>query len=197
MKYIFVPPSILKVLRDNGFEGRDYIDVNKLLSILSPEDLSFYLYVNLCPVSVLPAPVSESFGNALIYGGVTTYENKLAATAVTNAPWETIEDKHIAKIVSKCVNDYCVEETKPVFANSQLCSEVLWLTGGQIIMFTMKTVGENKTLNGVEYADSVKSFYRDLLGQLLMFCKFEEVAALPAFAGYLDASRAKLDKLMN
>lgn len=190
MKYLYVPPQILKVIRDNGLDGRDYLDVNKLLSILSPEDLSFYLFVNLVPKVVLPEPVVSTFGNALIYGGVSKTEDLIARREQIDIPWERIEKEITAKQVSRTVNDYCVAETAPQLdiADMELSSEILWMQGGEAILFTHLPSSTSES----SQAGRERVFYRRLLTQLMQFESFSEIATHPVFHSYLVASQSEL-----
>ncbi len=179
MKYVYVPASILRVLRANQFEGREIFDVNKLLDILSPDDLSFYMWCNLQPAAVLPEAVCKSMGNALLYGQITEIERN--DSAVVCPPWSQIADERAAKDVNKIVNDYCVAEKAPQLdlADQELASEIFWIEGGQITLFTHIPVSE-----GAEPQPMV-SFYKRLMTQLLQFAPLRELAPSEIFLEYL------------
>lgn len=190
MKSVYVPPQILTALRASGFQGRDFFDVNKLLNTLSPEDVSFYFFVNLRPVTVMPEDIALSFGNALIYGGVTPSEHQLSLTKVVEIPWEQIDDEHIRKEVARKINDYCVEDKVPQhdIAGCELTSEILWVEGGEVLLFTHVPIADT-SLSELRRS---KSLYNRVLTQLSQFHKNDELAKLPIFAGYLRSSELLL-----
>ena len=192
MRKVYVPTPILNALRAGGFEGRDYFDITRLLNILSPEDVAFYYFTNLCPQLLIPEDINLSFPNALIYGGVTELEIQRANREVVVAPWDVIEDEHIRKEVARLINDYCVNETAPQLdiADQVLSSEILWVEGGQLLLFThVPNPAPSATASAAEQS---KAMYSRLMTQLTQFQSVETLAKLPIFAGYLRASELSL-----
>lgn len=189
MRKVYVPAPILKALRDAGFQGRDYFDVNRLLNILSPEDVAFYYFTNLRSSLLLPEEIDLSFGNALLYGGLTEFELKKAAAAQVVIPWDVIEDERIRKEVARQINDYCVSDSAPQLEQSvdvELSSEILWVEGGQLLLFTHVPVSAKSATASA--AERCKAMYQRLMTQLTQFQSVEVLAKLPIFAGYLRAS---------
>lgn len=186
MKSVYVPSSLLTVLRNAGFTGRDFFDVNKLLNTLSPEDVSFYFFVNLCPKTVMPEDIHLSFTNALIYGGITELERVAAASSEVVAPWDKIEDERIRKEVGRKINDYCVDESAPQLniVGCELTSEILWVEGGQLLLFTHAPYADPEVTD----LRRQKALYNRVMTQMTQFDKVEVLAKLPIFAGYLRAS---------
>lgn len=190
MKSVYVPSAILNALRAAGFEGRDFFDVNKLLNTLSPEDVSFYCFVNLVPTVVMPEDVALSFPNAFTYGGLTEVEAKTAATDAVSAPWDRIEDERTRKEVGRLVNDYCVENTAPQLdlGGNELSSEILWVEGAQLLLFTHVPIADS----ALTELQRSKLLYNRVMTQLTQFNKPEVLAELPIFAGYLRSSELLL-----
>ncbi len=197
MKKIYVPSAILGAIRAAGFEGRDYLDVNKLLGILSPEDLSFYIFTNLVESTVMPEEITRSFGNALVFGGVTESETKKADSEEVCPPWERIENEGARKDVNRFVNDYCVAHADAVpklppqfnVEGMELSSEILWVEGGQVLLLTHVPISEGTDRKA---GDEEKNIFNRILVQLSQIFKVEELAKLPIFAGYLRASELVL-----
>lgn len=187
MKFFYVPAPIYQVLHNNFYSGREFLDVNKLLDILSPEDLSFYLWANLQPDSVLPKAIVESGRNILLYGGITVAERKTEEASIVVAPWDKIDNPNpeIKKIVNRCVNDYCVSGNAPQLdlEGMELISETFWLEGGQVTLFTHVPVMDN-LMNDCE---RVQTFYLRLAQQQLQFNTIQAMACEPWFLEYLEA----------
>ena len=183
MKYFYVPAPIYQVLKANRFEGREFLDINKLLSILSPEDLSFYLWCNLYPEKVLPKCIPESGRNVLMYGGVTVDEAKAESTSVVSPPWHRVESDAVRTELNRCMNDYSVNG-RPAqldLEGWEPSCEIFWLEGGQVTLFTHIPVVDAL----MDPCEREHGFYLRLAQQQLQFNPIHDLAAEPWFHAYL------------
>ncbi len=186
MRILYVPSTILAAFKSAGFTPEDYLDVNKVLDILSPEDLAFYIFANLGNNDTVPQEISNSFnGNAMV---ARTY---LGEHQMEGALWDEISNDDLRKDVSRYVNDYCLANTAPQLNldGMDLYSEIVWVNGGEFMLFTH--------VPGTETSPVVKEkiFYRRLVTQLSLSSGIEDIAQKPLFARYLDASARALGQV--
>lgn len=186
MRILYVPSTILAAFKSAGFTPEDYLDVNKVLDILSPEDLAFYIYTNLVNDDTVPVEIRDSFnGNAMV---LRTYLKEIGDIG---APWDEITDKELAKEVGRYINDYCLANAAPQLNldGMDLYSEIVWVNGGEFMLFTH--------VPGTETSPVVKEkiFYRRLVTQLSLSSGIEDIAQKPLFARYLDASARALGQV--
>jgi hypothetical protein len=178
MKKVFIPSAILTACKAAGLEGSDYFCNQRLLNILSPEDVAFYYYVNLQSSQFLPTEMDLSFENYL-----------LCRRTLEGAPWERIENEQTRKDVNRLINDYCVANQAPQSAtvSPEMSSELLFVTGEiePILLFT--DVPETTT-DAASVAARLRAFYTRVMMQATQFRTIAELAKLPIFAGYLQSS---------
>ena len=174
MKFVYCPAPIRSALVAAGVDLRKLVDVEKLANILSPEDVAFYLHLNLDPSAVLPADIAPSLINAI----------------VGQDPDKAFATNHPSGAeIKRVLNEYSLNGNAPV-VQTQGQKLVCDLMDENTILFY------HVPLAAGEVADNTPEGLRDLLDrlvqQLVVFHPFEEVARMPLFGGYLRASKAVL-----
>lgn len=179
MKMIYIPSQLYVALQAANVKGSDLVCLKKLSGTLSPEDVAFYCYVNMCPDGIVPTEITGSFKNALI--GAKNSE------AVPQA----FADPDL-KEMNRLVNSYCLNKGAPqqLDIDGQVLSASL--LDENIILFTHVQPNAEQQLQTLAERD------RDLADQLTQlvygFYTFEELAALPLMGSFLRATHAVMQK---
>lgn len=177
MKMVYVPYEILQVLLTERVNPDAYLDVNTLLNILSPEDISFYLFVNLMPSVVVPEEVEHSFTRPLLKEGL----------------FDQIDQPGMRKEIERLVSDYCVKGTAPQLDLSHrlLTCQILYTRPDQVVLLTHRPDEENVMLDKDPIALQA-AFYESLLSKISMFMPLEQLASMEVFAAYLKTKQSML-----
>lgn len=179
MKIIYVPPALRAVLEAAGVGAKDLLDVEKLVGILSPEDVAFYSFLQMRLGKVLPAEIHTSFASALCN------QDGCAAAEKVLGPYQATDRK--MKEFQRVLQEYCLNDSAPQLnlTGMHLTSDVM---DENTIRFTHTPMASG------DEPDSTVAGMRDLLDrviqQLHAFLPFEKLARLPLLTGYLNASQA-------
>jgi hypothetical protein len=173
MKYVYLPESFLPALRAAGLTLTGAEDVKKLTSvsflsdILSPADVAFYIYVNVCNSVVLPPPISASLESA-----VKDLLNPGADTGPSDSRFAAIRDKF---------QEYTVNDSAPFIERE-----------GKVLYCAM--LDENTILlSHIDGdAESERDMYDRVIRTLHAIIPFEVLADMPLFGAYLTTSQAAL-----
>lgn len=82
MNFVYCPAPIRAALVAAGVDLRKLVDLDRLANILSPEDVAFYVHVNLDTKDLLPAVIPQSLPNAVV--GEMTRVVSAESLAVSN-----------------------------------------------------------------------------------------------------------------
>lgn len=183
MKFVYCPAEILSALVAAGVDLRKLTCVEKLANIVSPEDVAFYLYVNMLSSEevakdskvepTVPGYISQSMPNALLAG------KEAHEVFATNHP--------AADAIGRQLNEYFLNGNAPALQlqGKRLVSDLL---DEHTILFSHKPL-EAGEVSDAKPQGKQQMLYR-LIQQLVTLRPFEEVAKLPVFGAYLQATKA-------
>lgn len=178
MKFVYCPAEIRSALVNAGVDLRKLVDLGSLANILSPEDVAFYLHLNLDPSSVMPAAITQSLTNAVIFADKgPSPEN----------PYDRIQTNHDE--IMRVLNGYSLNGNAPT-VQTEGKKLVCDLMDENTILFShAPLVADEASDNSPE---GLRALLDRLIQQLVVFHPFEDVARMPLFGGYLRASQAVL-----
>lgn len=178
MKIIYVPAALLAALEGASVGVKDLLSAEKLLGILSPEDVAFYCFIQMRLKQVLPLAIVESLPNAMC-----AQDDPNLTLGTYDSTDRTVKE------FQKVLKEYCLNDSAPKLDTTgmRLTCDVM---DENIIRFTHTPMGPG------DLSDSTDEGLRDLLDrviyQLHAFLPFEKLAQLPLLTGYLNASQACL-----
>lgn len=185
MYFVYVPAPVYGALKNAGFTGNDFVDLSKLLNILSPSDVAFYVFHNLEPSSDRLAPwYAGSFKSAWLGSA-----RQLAAT---------IENPRQA-------NDfYKAYETLKVTIKPLALDEYPILASGVINCMGRDTILLTEPVEAAKEAKDQRALLDVTLFQMLQFVQdrfagevsagLHNLAPLPIFEKFLQVSKTVLEK---
>lgn len=174
MKFVYCPAHIRAALVAAGVDLRKLTDVEKLANILSPEDVAFYLHLNLDTSAVMPADIAPSLINAILGQD----PDKVFATNHPNSAE-----------IKRVLNEYSLNGNAPVIQTQgqKLISDLM--DENTILFYHVPLAADEVADNTPE---GLRGLFDRLIQQLVVFHPFEDVARMPLFGGYLRASKALL-----
>lgn len=180
MKILYVPEHVQTALEAAGGSVKDLYSLQALASILSPEDVAFYCHINLDLSQILPVPLATSLPNALTADGHNPFPSD-----------EEMAQSRALKEIMRVLNEYSLNKNAPS-VNLDGMKLTCDLMDENVIRFTHIPLAEGELAdNSVQGAYGL---YDRVVQQLHGFYKFEDLAKLPLFAGYLQATEATLAK---
>lgn len=174
MKILYVPDFMRAALKAAGAEDSVLYSIEKLANTVSPEDVAFYLYVNLDLKTVMPEDIAISLPNAL---------------TGQNDPFATGSDCKRVKEALRILNEYCLNGSAPKL-NLSTMELTCDLMDENTIRFTHIPIDASAASSDSELGK--RGLYDRVIQQLYAFIPFEKLAQMPLFAGYLKASQAVL-----
>lgn len=180
MKIMYVPGYLRVALEAAGLTKACDYTLQNLVNILSPTDVAFYLFANGNLQRYLPGGIASSFEtNAFdcLDINVASYSELLA-----------YKDTKVIDEVITVLNDYQLNDSIPrkeeeVFLTCHLMDE-------NVVYFT----DEVRVTEALDIVIEERQLLDRVIQQLHGAMAFEEIAALPLFAGYLAATQAILKK---
>lgn len=180
MKIMYVPGYLRAALEAAGLTKACDYTLQNLVNILSPEDVAFYLYANGNLKKYLPWNIDSSFAPSAfecLAAGVASYSELLALKG----------DKQTDAIVT-LVNGYELNDTAPPRDNEVVLTCDL-MDENVILITDTPRVGD-----AIDIVIEERQLLDRMIQQLHGVMAFEEIAALPLFAGYLAATQALLKR---
>lgn len=176
MKIIYIPAALRAALEAAGAGVKDLMSAEKLVRILSPEDVAFYCYIQMRLGKVLPAEIVDSLPSAMC-----NQDDPAKVLGKYNS-----EDKAIREF-QRVLNEYCINDSAPQLdlTGMHLTCDVM---DENVIRFTHTPMGSDD-LSDLSVAGKRDLFDR-VIQQLHAFLPFEKLAQLPLLTGYLNASQA-------
>lgn len=175
MKFLYCPAELRAALAAADSELKVLHSLEHLSSILSPEDVAFYIHCNLESSKYIPDAIPQSLPNALIGDTV---------------PWSFAEGEDAPKAhkdMVRCLNDYCAGGNAPPM-NLQDKRLSCDLMDENTILFTHVPLAADEASDATP--EGTRALFDRLIQQLVVFLPYEQVAAMPVFASYLSASKA-------
>lgn len=173
MKILYVPDYMRAALKAAGAEEKNLYCLEKLLNILSPEDVAFYCHLNLNPSVVIPQAITSSLEWALVAEGDNPFPPKDSSPA--------------AKEFHRLLQEFSLGQNVPTLelAGKDLTCDLM---DENTILFTHipqpSAMGENVSTN-------LRGLFDRVIQQLYAFMPFEELCKLPLFAGFLETSQTQ------
>lgn len=173
MKYVYLPESFLPTIRAAGLTLTGAEDVKQLTSvpflagILSPADVAFYIYLNVCDSPVLPAPI-----RATLESVVKDMLDPTVNSGPSDSRWAAIQDKF---------QEYSINDSAPYIDRT-----------GKVLYCGL--LDENTVLlSHVDGTDETeRDMYERVIRTLHAIIPFEVLADTPLFGAYLATSQAVL-----
>lgn len=176
MKFIYCPAQIRTALSAAGLDLRVLLDLEKIASILSPDDVGIILHVNLDATQVLPECIPQSLTNAYVHSDKPGPE----------VPWERINTNK--KEIERIINDLCMNKQPSVVTTKDMKVTCDLMDENTLIFSHIKLeAGEASS----DTPEGLKTLLDRLIQQLVVHHPFHEVAALPLFKTFLGVSQAK------
>lgn len=176
MNYLYCPAAIRTALAAAGTDLKVLYNVKDLASIVSPEDVAFYIHCNLDSSKHLPAEIAQSLFNPLL--------------SDKNAFPDQLSDLgKVGKEITRILNDYCNGGNAPLLnlVGQRLTCDLM---DEQTILFTHIPLAAGEAADATN--EGTQSLMDRLIQQLLVILPFEQVAKMPVFGLYLSASKALL-----
>lgn len=172
MNFLYCPAEIRAALAAADADLKVLYSVDHLSSILSPEDVAFYIHCNIDSSKLIPAEVVQSLHNPMLGDDV------VAALG---------SEKH--QVMQRCLNDYCLGGNAPLLdlKDKRLSCDLM---DENTILFTHVPLAAGEASDATP--EGARALHDRLIQQLVTFLPFEQVAAMPIFGSYLRASKAGL-----
>ncbi len=180
MKILYIPQAMKAALEAAKVGVKDLKSLERLANILSPEDVAFYCYIQMDLSKAIPAPIATSFPSFLVTvdGG-----NPFDKAAEERSP--------ALKEAMRVLNEYCLNEKAPSLKTDGM-KLTCTLMDEETMCFTHVPSAADEAADSA--AGGEYGLYDRLIQQLSAFYKLEELAKLPLFAAFLNASQAVLAK---
>lgn len=178
MKFIYCPAQIRTAFSTAGLDLRILLDLERIASILSPDDVGIILHFNLDAAKVLPACIPESLTNAYI----------APDQRVSEIPWDRIKSNKEA--IMRALNDLSYNKSDNAsIVNTKDMKVTCDLMDENTLIFSHAKLEANEVSS--DTTEGLKVLLDRLIQQLVVHHPFEEVAALPLFKAFLTASQSK------
>lgn len=180
MKIMYVPGYLRAALEAAGLTKACDYTLQNLVNILSPTDVAFYLFVNGNLKRYLPGGIASSFETNVFEClgiNVASYSEVLAYK----------DSKAIDEVIT-ILNEYQLNDTAP--PKSLGVSLTCDLMDENVVYFTDVV----RVTEAIDIVIEERQLLDRVIQQLHGVMAFEEIAALPLFAGYLAATQAILKK---
>lgn len=174
MKIVYIPDYLYPALSASSVGVKELQNIEFLVSILSPEDVAFYLYLNIGKLELaMPEDLAISFTNIVV-----AKDNLFLAMENSDNP--------ILRQVKYTLNNFYLNNDVP---SLDLESKVLScdLMDEDTIRFThvFKDMGTSSSSEEV----IARRLYDGVIQKLYAFYPFEELAQLPLMVGFLKTSK--------
>lgn len=178
MNFVYCPAQIRAALVAARVDLRILLDISKLANILSPEDVAFYLHLNLDTSKLMPVEVAQSLRCPILF----SKKGEMAGT-----PFDDLVGHPAEEEIKRALNEYSLNGNAPVvLTEGQKLSCDLMDENTIIFSHTPLAAGEAADTS----PEGLRKLLDRLIQQLVVFHPFEVVAAMPIFGRYLRASQA-------
>lgn len=176
MKMILLPQWVEKAIQSHGEQlGTVLTDLDKLSTILSPDDVAFYVYINAHPDEFLSQVVANSFEEQF-------FKPTMCAD-VEPGSWEACYEQHV---FSEAPDPQTVwfGESLGVASAEGVYHQKPRLKADMLSYDTVVIRPEQCRIGDAD-ENSMQTFYSRLLSLLYTRCSFEALAGSPLFKEWL------------